>query len=73
MNLVRSNQLKYLNCQSKEKIKWMGREIQITIRCSLALGQKQPNKSTINILFMKDDTVLIIKTVIIIETPTVRS
>lgn len=34
---------------------------------------KQPNKSMINIIFMKDDTVLIIKRVIIIETPTVRS
>ena len=51
----------------------MGRKIQITIRCSLVLGQKQPNKSIIHILFMKDDTILIIKRVIIVETPTVRS
>lgn len=34
---------------------------------------KQSNNSIINIIFMKDDTVLIIERVIIIETPTVRS
>ena len=51
----------------------MGREIQITICYSLVPGQKQPNKSIIHILFMKDDTVLIIKRVIIVETRTVGS
>ena len=37
----------------------MGRKIQITIRCSLVLRQKQPNKSIIHILFTKNDTILI--------------
>lgn len=67
INIVRSNQLKYLKHQSEEEIKWMGKAIQIAIHCSLILGQKQPNKSIINTLFMKDDTILIIERVIIIQ------
>lgn len=38
-----------------------------TIHCSLILGQKQPNKSITNTFFMKDNTILIIERVIIIE------
>lgn len=71
LNLIRSKQFKYLNYQNREEIKLMGGEIQRTIH--YFLGQKQLNKSIINILLMKDDTVLIMKIVIIIETPTVRS
>lgn len=69
INLTRSNQLKYLNYQSKEEIKWIGKEIQIIVCYSLVLGQKQPNNSIINIFFMKDDTILIIKRAIIIKAP----
>lgn len=73
INLECCKHINYLHYQTKEKIKWMRKKIPIIICCSFILRQKQPNKSIINALFMKDDTILIIEGVIIIETPTARS
>lgn len=73
INLECCKHKKYLNYQNKEEIKWMRKKIPIIICCSFILSQKQPNKSIINAVFMKDDSILIIEGVIIIEAPTVRS
>lgn len=51
----------------------MRKTIPIIIHCSFILERKQPYKSIINALFMKDDTILIIEGVIIMETPTARA
>lgn len=73
ITLACCNHIKYLKYKSKEEIKWMRKAIPIIIRCSFILEQKQPYKSIINALFMKDDTILIIEGVIIMETPTARA